>query len=349
MQVASARIDTVRGSASFGLSDMDSLLAAVMHVWLLQRQAALDALATAWQDAEPLGGGVLALTMDVDDLARVAGAAQAVQCAVQRTAPRAPCTPCHAHSRCGQPPPRSLVLGLPTRTSYASSPRVSCLFAEPPPPGSALGGRDQLPDARGALLDLYGDTVQHARAAQAAARVRWSGLTVAALGAALASAGLLPPRPLSDPGTREGARLAAAGGHILRVADALMTEMKGMVGFGGNEAFGTLEEKAKGLRALLQPGGGGGGGEGADAAQAKEREERRVAEGWTVLEELVAALLAARKEFRAFEAEVVVVERDNAVRAALKQHRQSGDGSKVRGLRARTTMQKQHVCERVCG
>lgn len=160
--------------------------------------------------------------------------------------------------------------------------------------------------------------------------MRWSGLTVAALGAALASAGLLPPRPLSDKGTREGARLAAAGGHILRIADALITEMKGMVGFGGNEAFEALEAKAKGLRALLQPGGGGGGGEGADAAQAKEREERRVADGWGALEEVVAALLAARKEFRAFEAEVVLVERDNAVRAALKQHRQSGDGSKVR-------------------
>lgn len=91
-QVASARIDTVRGSASFGLSDLDSLLAAVMHVWLLQRQAALDALAAAWQDAEPLGGGVLALTMDVDDLTRVAGAAPAVNGAVRHKNPRAPCT-----------------------------------------------------------------------------------------------------------------------------------------------------------------------------------------------------------------------------------------------------------------
>ncbi|GFR41092.1 hypothetical protein Agub_g1733 [Astrephomene gubernaculifera] len=75
-QAASVRMDTHRGTNSFGMSDGDMLLTAVMGAWLSQRQSAMKELAAAWAAAEPGGGsgGVLATRMDVDQLSRVAAA-----------------------------------------------------------------------------------------------------------------------------------------------------------------------------------------------------------------------------------------------------------------------------------
>ncbi|KAG2500000.1 hypothetical protein HYH03_002282 [Edaphochlamys debaryana] len=66
-RAAGARMDTVRGTPSFGMSDADELAAVAVT-------AAMEALATAWAAAEPVGGGALATALDVEDVARVAAA-----------------------------------------------------------------------------------------------------------------------------------------------------------------------------------------------------------------------------------------------------------------------------------
>ncbi|GIL73229.1 hypothetical protein Vretimale_4834 [Volvox reticuliferus] len=71
-QTASVRVDTNRGNKTFGLSDLDSLMEVVMGVWLGQRQAAMSELAMSWTAVEPVGGGVLAVNMDVDQLTKIA-------------------------------------------------------------------------------------------------------------------------------------------------------------------------------------------------------------------------------------------------------------------------------------
>lgn len=130
-----------------------------------------------------------------------------------------------------------------------------------------------MPDDRDALLELYSNTVQAARRAQAAARIRWSGLTPASLADALAGAGLLPPRPVGQRASQEGARLAAASAHVVRIADSALAEMRGHVPFRSHEAYEALEAAAKALKELVRPPGGVG------SKSKRERDRSKVRRG----------------------------------------------------------------------
>ncbi|GIL42753.1 hypothetical protein Vafri_151 [Volvox africanus] len=270
-QAASVRVDTNRGNKTFGLSDVDSLMEVVMGVWLAQRQAAMSELALSWTAVEPVGGGVLAVNMDVDQLTKIA--------------------------------------------AHALGPGV-------------------LPNDREVLLDIYFSTVQAARLSQATARVKWSGLTTAALGTALAAMELLPPRPFTPRGSPAVSRLNAAASLLFQIADPAVEEMRSQPAFRMSKAMEALDVSLGRLRRELQA----CDREELGGPRSEAEEEAAVAAGWAAAEAATAALLAAREAYRGFEANV----RDHmikmAVDAALEKHRGEGsDGRRMSSSRHRLT------------
>ncbi|KXZ56867.1 hypothetical protein GPECTOR_1g782 [Gonium pectorale] len=255
-QAAACRVDMTRGSGTFGMVDGDQLLAALMNTWLSQRQAAMTELAAAWAETEPVGGGVLAVSMDVDQLAGIATMAL---------------------------------------------------------------GKGAVPQDWASRIELYLNTVQAARTAQAAARVRWSGLTTSSLGTALANAGLLPPRPLEEGRSPDGARLAVSAGHMLRIADYMAAEMRGQPGFRNHDTFLILEHVIERLRDTALPSEPTGG--------LAAEEERRVQAGWESLEQLAGALLSARDAYRIYDAATREQVTKVAVDMALSRYQRAGSDS----------------------
>ncbi|GLC44356.1 hypothetical protein PLESTB_000478200 [Pleodorina starrii] len=266
-QAATVRVDTNRANKTFGMSDVDSLMEVVMGVWLNQRQSALSDLAMSWTAIEPVGGGVLAVNMDVDQLTKIA--------------------------------------------AHALGPGV-------------------MPNDHEALLDLYYNTVQAARASQAAARIKWSGLTTAALGTALAAAELLPPRPLAPRGNPGAARLGAVAALLLRLAEPAAEEMRAAAGFRSNPLFQALEAALARMRSAVEA---ATVREEIGAPRGEAEEERRVAAGWAALEEAASALGSAKEAFRGFDAGVREQMIRSAMEAAVREGRTlSGEGANSRRL-----------------